>query len=80
MIPKLKPCPFCGSSDLSLAKATETAGPMTTEGYRTGCRECCVSRFTVSGPAVAVANWNMRAKGVKRSQVVKSQCAFTEQS
>ncbi|WP_354060105.1 Lar family restriction alleviation protein [Devosia sp. 2618] len=58
----LKPCPFCGGTDIN------TAGPCYTQFM---CNGCGVSQYDQPGHAEAITAWNTRALSFSRPTVIE---------
>lgn len=52
---KLKPCPFCGSTDIVIAQK-----PGFSSGGYALCRGCCATTMSSIYTDEAIANWNRR--------------------
>ena len=50
---ELKPCPFCGSTDILFYEANRT--------YQASCRDCEARAQYAYSRKEAVSNWNRRA-------------------
>lgn len=61
MSKKLKPCPFCGSEDVSCGRFEDI--------YYVECWDCSASVETYSGIEDAVKKWNRRA--INRDELLK---------
>lgn len=64
--PKLKPCPFCGSTDIVIAQTPE----FPSGGYML-CRGCYATTRSSTYTDEAVANWNRRVDDTPHGDCVK---------
>ena len=58
---ELKPCPFCGSEDVSCGRLEDV--------YFVECWDCCAKVETYNGIEDAVKTWNTRA--IDRDELLK---------
>lgn len=66
MMNKLKPCPFCGSTDVEVINALEEQPEMeliglTKDNWNVVCNECHAFGGTQRTEAEAIEAWNRRA-------------------
>ncbi len=61
MTSDLKPCPFCGGTNLDATVAYVTLGDMKHLAWRVLCKPCAVSGPEAPAKSDAIDNWNCRA-------------------